>query len=190
MGTSTSQRSPKTSNWNAANAAFTDRRIPLTRAVQEVWRAATNQPEGNLARDLASTLVADCLRIAAHTPARDEAIREATLAVALSGEASLAADIARRALARSYRMQDRVAEFTSSLFAEAADYLVSRDLPGFVGPNARATSAKDAISLKKEMREIVSREVEHVPRPRSAQDLASDWDTYVSAVVARLRGDR
>lgn len=187
MGTSINQRSPATPNWRAATTAYTNDAVSIERAVQEIWRAATNQPTGDLSRDLAAPIVAECLKIAITAASREEAAISASRTVAASGQASLAADIAQRAVIQSFRSQrDRSAAFTTALFAEAGNYLVSRDLPGYVGAGGRARTVSDSIAFKGRIREQIASRVSAVPRP---PQLTGDlWPGYVKEVVRHLKG--
>lgn len=189
MGTSISHGSPSTSNWRAATAAYVSPSIPIRRAVREVWRAATHQPLGDLASDLSAPIISQCLRIAVQASSPQEASREASMAIALSGQASLAADLAHRAALQSSRSaQDREAVFTSSLFCAAADYLVSRDIPGYIGIGKRLKNVTDSIAFKQEVRQQVREIVSTVPRPKGLDRDPSRWKDYVATVVSSLVG--
>jgi hypothetical protein len=189
MGTSINQRSPVTPNWNAVTAAYNSSTISIPRIVQELWRAATHQPTGNLAADLGAPIIAQCLAIALSTPSRQEALQRASREVALSGQASLAADIAQRAVAQSFRPgEDRAGAFVQSLFAEAGNYLVSRDLPGYVGVSERLHTVSDAIGFKNEIRQQIIDTVRTVPTPASLATQPSAWEEHVANVVTRLMG--
>lgn len=191
MGTSVNQRSPSTPNWDAALTAYETDVIPLDRVVQEIWRAATNQSEGNLGVDLGAPIVAECLRIVQSAVSREQAVQEARRTIALSGQASLAADIAQRAVTQTFaKPQDRTATFTESLFAEAGNYLVSRDLPGFVGPEGRARSISQAIRFKSAIQERIVAVVSETPHPKGLSSSPDLWRTFVNDVVTRLTGRR
>jgi hypothetical protein len=58
MGTSVNQSSPHTLNWKAAQAGYRDPSIPINRVTTEIWRAASNQPAGNLEQLLAHPIIA------------------------------------------------------------------------------------------------------------------------------------
>jgi hypothetical protein len=187
MGTSTSQGSPQTSSWRAAQAAYTNASVPVERAVQEIWRAAVNQPVGNIAESLASPVVARCLQIAFGANSREAALAEATSHIALSGEASLGAEIAKRAVAKSFQEGvDRVRAYTASLFSEASNYLISRDLPAFVGTTGRIHTASESLAFKSAAQQHVQNRVAQIPRP-GRENLAHDWSSYIAAVVDHLR---
>lgn len=187
MGTSVSHRSPTTSNWNAVAASYTSGQIPVDRVVKEIWRAATNQPAGDLANDLSKPIISQCLKIALIADNPKQAFRDSSRQIALSGEASLAADLAQRAVVKSSRTRiDRTEAFVQSLFSEAADYLVSRDIPGFVGIGDRLKTVRDAIVFKEKVRNRVAEVVSIIPRPRRLQDDPGNWKKYVETVVSAL----
>jgi hypothetical protein len=187
MGTSVSQRSPSTRPWRAVQAAYTSSEVPVERVVQEIWRAATSQPEESLPADLSAAIVAECLKITMTASSRAEAVQEAARAVAFSEESSLAADIAQRAVARSFSVPgSRPAAFTRAIFAEAGDYLVSRDLPGLVGASERMKTLDDAIAFKDRIREEIVEVVEVVELPDGI-DAPAKWSEYVEQVVDRLQ---
>jgi len=187
MGTSINQRSPATPNWHAVATAYNSSEISIPRVVQELWRAATNQPTGNLASDLGAPIIAQCLAITLDAPSREEALYSASRMVALSGQASLAADIAQRAVAQSFRPgEDRANAFTQYLFAEAGGYLVSRDLPGYVGVSERLHTVSDAIAFKNGIRQQIIDTVRTVPTPPDIANQPSTWREHVAHVVTRL----
>jgi hypothetical protein len=189
MGTSVNQRSPSTPNWDAALLAYETDVIPIERAVQEIWRAATNQPEGNLGVDLGTPIIAECLRIAEKAASREQAVQEARRAIAFSGQTSLAADIAQRAVTQTFaKPQDRTSAFAESLFAEAGNYLVSRDLPGHIGPEGRAKTISQAIGLKNAVQERIATVVSETPRSTDLSSSSALWRTFVDDVVTRLTG--
>jgi hypothetical protein len=189
MGTSISHRSPLTSNWKAASAAYIYPDIKISRAVEEIWRAASNQPVGNLGVDLSTPIVAQCLQIAIQAPNPEEASRKTSMVIALSGEASLAADLAARVAVRTAReTRNRVAAFAYTLFSEAADYLVSRDLPGYVGVGERLKNVSDSIEFKSNIRRQVEKIVCEIPIPKGIEKESRIWKSYVDDVVFSLKG--
>lgn len=187
MGTSVSQRSPKTTNWGVVDVGYSTEQMPIERLATELWRAATNQGPTDLAVGLASSVVSECLYVALQASSREEAAISTGRAVALSGQASLAADIAQRAAVRSVGMEgDRAMNFARALFSEAGNYLVSRDLPGFIGPAGRAKTVSEAIRLKGEIRAQIDSVVAQGPLPPRGE--GAMWREYVNQVVSRLAG--
>lgn len=186
MGTSKNQSSPRTPNWKAAQLAYADPAVTIDRAVQEIWRAATNQPSGDLTQLLREPAIAECVAISTEAPNRESAVDAVSRHIASLGKASLGLVMAQRAIAQSYGQPDPVAAFTSSLFAEAGNYLVSRDLPGFVGTEGRAKTTSEAIALKAQLRERVAERASEIRPPRRAA-LVDGWSDYVTQVVEHLR---
>jgi hypothetical protein len=97
MGTSVSQSSPRTNNWRAAHATYRNQKFPIERVLQEVWRAATNQPEGDLAAQLAQPVIERVREIAVSGTSAVEIATAVNRELAQSRQPSLAAEIARRA---------------------------------------------------------------------------------------------
>lgn len=184
MGTSVNQRSAGTTNWAVAQAGYRSA-IPVERVVQEIWRAATNQPSGDLARLLGEPIVAQVGRIAAEggTPAHVASL--VSREIARSKQASLAAEIAQRAAVQCVTSDNRVQAFGERLFAEACNYLLSRDLPGYVGGKYRNRTVEDALLFKSSVLKTTTDTVNATGSP----DLSSSasWRGYVERVVSRLK---
>lgn len=184
MGTSVNQSSPRTVNWSAAQAGYRSE-IPIGRVVQEIWRAATNQPEGDLTKLLAQPIVARLGQIAARGQNAVQIATATRNAVAHSKQASLATDIAQRAATQCAASKDRAQAFTERLFAEACNYLLSRDLPGYVGGSNRNQTVADSLEFKTSVLDATVNTVRRVP----AADLGSNegWRSYVQTVTERLK---
>lgn len=189
MGTSVNQASPATANWSAVWQAYLLDAIPVSRAAQELWRAATNQRDTNLATDLSAPVIAQCLSVVLKAATASDAIQTASRLVALSGATSLAADIALRSIPRAFASKDRVAGFTETLFSEASNYFVSRDLPGYVGRSTRTENVSASSRFKTELCREAERKVRAVRRPAGLDTAADSWRTYVTTVVKQLRGE-
>jgi hypothetical protein len=188
VGTSVSQSSPSTPIWQAAQTTYYSPEIPIERTVKELWRAADSEADENLARDLQAPIVAECLRITLASSTRTEAVRNVARMVASSDESSLAAEIARRAAARSFSGAGSSAgAFAKAVFADAGDYLASRDLPGFVGINEKLLKVSDLMSLKKDIRDHIAEMVEDVELPEEA-NIVEGWSEYAGRVINTLKG--
>ena len=186
MGTSVNQRSPSTLNWHLVETGYTREEIPTERLTQEIWRAAQNQPEGNLCSDLADPIIAQCVGIVSQANSRTEAIQEIRLAVIQSGQTSLAVEIAQRATTLAFQSAgDRTSSFVESLFAEAGNYLVSRDIPGFVGLG-RLSNVSDALELKNNIRSNIIRRITEVPTPAGIISDTGVWRDYVNRIVTYI----
>jgi len=159
----------------------------VEQVVEEMWRAADSQPDESLPSDLSAAIVAECLRIAMTAPSKAEAVQQATEAVAFSDGASLAADLAQMAVAKNFSAPgSRPVAFTKAIFAEAGDYLVSRDLPGLVGASERIANVDEAIHFKDSIRERIAKVVEDVELPEDIE-VPAKWSEYVERVVGRLQ---
>ncbi len=189
MGTSISHASPRTANWRAVGAIYASEAIPVDRATQELWRAATNQPVGDLGVDLGHPIVAACAQIVRDVPSRADAVARVRQTLALSGVASLATDIAQRAAVSCFATPgDRVGAFVQSLVGEATNYLVSRDLPGYIGTSSRLGTVPDAMSFKAQILDHARQTVQSVPRPPGVEASPPSWMSYITTVIGRLEG--
>ncbi|MDD5368036.1 MAG: hypothetical protein PHQ40_03030 [Anaerolineaceae bacterium] len=188
MGTSVSQRSPSTLNWHIVETGYTKEEIPIDRLTQEIWRAASNQPEGNLFSDLSAPLIARCVHIVESSTNRIEAIQLIRLATVQSGSTSLAVEIAQRAVIPAFQSGvDRTGTFVRSLFTEAGNYLVSRDMPGFIG-KGRVNNVSDAIVFKNDIRRNIAQKVSEVSTPAGNISNATVWKDYVDRIVLHISG--
>lgn len=190
MGTSTSQGSPNTPNWNAAFLAYKYDSVPIWRAVEEIWLAASKQSEGNLATDLQDPIFSKCLKITLDSKSREEALSKASMEIALSSSSTLATDIALRAIVKSFsRKEERISAFTTLLFKEASDYLVSRDLPAFIGKGGRAETIIQAIEFKTSLLNHVTDLVANIQHPHNLFN-ERNWKIYINDVVKTLSGQK
>lgn len=191
MGTSVNQRSPSTPNWQVATTTYMHSDIPINRVINEIWRAASKQPEGDLLEQLSASLVAECMQIVEASNTREEAVYSARRHVAASGQTSLVLDIAIRAVANSFLHEaDKSLAFSQSLFSETGNYLVSRDLPGFVGKIGRVANISEAIEFKESIKNEISETIKLIPLPRGVSQQPTKWDIYVREVVEYLSGGR
>jgi hypothetical protein len=159
------------------------------RVLQDIWRAAGNQPDGDLATLLAQPIIGDLAGIASSSSSPQEASREALRAVARSRQASLAADIARRAVAQAASSTgapdtEAAGRYVERVFAEATNYLMSRDLPGYVRTDTRLQTVADSLAFKENLMTETARAVQRVGLPQSFGP--SEWSAFVRAVVAEL----
>ena len=171
--------------WRAVQAGYRDPTVGVPRVVRELWRAAQSEVDANWRTLLSAPVIATCLRIAvtADSPARAASL--ASHEIAQSRQSSLAAEIARRAVVQSFGSADRANRFAEAVFSEASNYLVSRDLSGFVGRNARNRTVGDAIAFKQQIRRHVADVVRGSDLPRAAAG-ADQWAQFVGAAVDRL----
>jgi hypothetical protein len=181
VGTSVNQRSPDTLNWRAAHAAYEDPSVPPDRVLQEIWRAASNQPEGDLAAMLGEPIVARLRDIAAQGRTPLEVATAVSREIAQSKQASLAADIARRAAVQAAGTPDPARTYSERVFAEASNYLLSRDLPGYVGEVGRNPTVADSYQFKQSVLNAAVEAVRQVGTP--LVPTAEAWRNHAAAVI-------
>lgn len=185
MGTSISQGSPATPNWRAVAAGYRSGNIRPERVVRELWRAAQSDAEFDWAELLATPIIFTCLHVAVESEGAAQAASRAAREIVLSRQISLATDVARRAVVQSFNAEDRAQGFAEALFAEASSYLVSRDLPAFVGRGGRCRTVGDSVGFKETMRERVTDVVRGLgPPPRDGAQEA--WQRYVALALEEL----
>ncbi len=181
MGTSVNQRSPETPNWRIVQRAYEDPKIPLERVLQEIWRASTNQPEGDLVGQLTRPIIAQIGEIGASKASPAEVARAVSELVSREKASCLGADIARRAAIQCAGKEDASSAFVVRVIAEATNYLVSRDIPGHISPGKRLATVSDA-------REFSARLInEAVAQASSVSASKSDLGATVKTIVDRIR---
>lgn len=183
MGTSVNQRSPARPNWTLPQALIgrTDK-VPTDQAT-EIWRAASLDPDTDIARRLSSSEIANACALAgtANTPA--EALRQYDAVLNESRVAGLVFDLARRALARTVAERGGSDGFAKELFAETVSYYASRDLPSYVGKRGRISKTSEIIALKAQLQDHARQTVSGRKVGRITE---GNWAEFVHDVVRRL----
>jgi hypothetical protein len=185
MGTSVNQRSPDTYNWRIVQRAYENPDVPIDLALRDIWRAADNQPEGNLFAQLADPVIGALAAVAATATSPMEASSEVGRLIVDQNAASLAADIARRAVMQSAGRENAQALVVERLFAEATNYLVSRDIPGHIRPGGRLETVADARAFKQDAMSTTADAVRRAAPPPSFEGDA--WSRFVSTVVRSIQ---
>jgi hypothetical protein len=176
-------------NWRAAITTYTSEKATVGRTVEEVWKAVKYQQDSSFVQDLGSPIIVKCLQIALSEISPEQVSTEVGRAVALSGKSSIAADIAKRAAVFSSRNpRDRINYFVQYLFSKACDYLVSRDLSGYVGSTTHIRNISASIEYKNNVEHEVKRIVNEYPIPNGLEENVKIWNTYVNAVTLSLAG--
>ena len=184
MGTSVNQRSLDTLNWRMVQRTYEDPNVPISRVLQEIWRAAVNQESGDIAAQLAQPSIGQFAVIAERASSPAEAMREAGRFITEAKVGSLAAEIAKRAAVQSAGKPNARHQFMQRLFAEATNYLVARDLPGHIGAAGRIDSASNASEFRRQLSVLTAQTIESAPRPTSLDD--SVWSEYVNSMVTTI----
>ena len=193
MGTSASQSSPRSGpfaiNWAAVATGYVNAAVGIDRLIQEVWRAAQSEESTDWRALLKSPGVTFCLDAAATARTPEQALSGAGREISRARQSSIASDVAKRALVQGFLITDDARRgFPEALFAEVTNYLVSRDLAGYVGERFRNRRVSEAMEFKDSIRAQVRREVsmliEEVGLPQRGDK--EGWERFVDATVTRL----
>jgi hypothetical protein len=187
MGTSRNDPSPNIPAWRPAKAALGRRDLSPERQARLLWQAANAERGPDLAESFAAPVFATACQIAARGASVREALQGFDAAAAQGRAAGPVVDMGRRALARVTAQGGGAAGFARELFAEAAGYYASRDLPSYVGAAQRVQTAAEAIALKGEIRRAT---VDVVNRAGAPPTDSAAWRGYVGHVVGELSGAR
>lgn len=185
MGTSVNQPSPATQHWKVVQEMYDDPSVPPERLLREIWRAATNQPEGNLAAQLADPSILAIGNFATSATSPAEASYLAGTYIAENEVSSLATDIAKRAVMQSVGKPNPTVSFVERLFAEATNYLVSRDLPGHITPGSRLQNVSEARTFRRTMTESTASAVS--PLVSAQVPSSTDWPLFVEGLVNSIQ---
>lgn len=185
MGTSVSQMSPRTRGWNIVQTIYKTQTIPIERAVKEIWRAAETE-NNNLAGQLAAPLVEQIGLIASGGGSPVEVAAKIDSFIAESGHSNFGCELARLAAIKAAQVpsERRNSEFRERLFTEASNYLISRDISGFVGDNFRNKNISDLVEFKEQAKASTI----NAARRTIESSSVTTWSDYVKSVVEILRG--
>jgi hypothetical protein len=186
MGTSISQASPDTLNWRAVQATYRTP-LPIDRVAREIWRAAMNDAEADWGRELVTPAVEICFALSGRELDSASAVETAGRAIARDLSASFSGELAKLALANAMAAPGGRDRFVRGMFEQVTEYLVSRDLAGFIGSRYRNATVGEANAFLDEVRGNVGERVQAIAadlRP----DVAESWPGTVRAVVAGLSG--
>jgi hypothetical protein len=98
------------------------------------------------------------------------------------GSPTLALEIAKRAAVQSVGASDRTSAFVQNLFAEASNYIVSRDLPGNVGLGNRTVDVSQAVALKSDLVQRTKDAVSAIATARAS----ARWSEVAGQIVKKL----
>lgn len=184
MGTSVNQHSPDIPSWRLARALLGNSDASPADQIAEVWRAAVADRSRALEAELGDPLLAHCARIAHEARTAQDALNDFDMVVVNSRTRNFAVELGRRALGRAAVAGTGAEGFGAELFAEATNYYVARDLPGFVGSKHRLQTARDALTLKGELQQLART----AARTTRIETDPTRWRAYVQDVVRRLTG--
>ena len=183
MGTSVNQRSPNTGGWRSVATCYTNENVSLERTASEIWRAAATQ-DNEISNQLGSEVVTKCAAAATRGFSEAEALAEVERLSALK-QNNLIGEFAKRALLIKAAGGHRDESFTAVLFRQITNYLVSRDISGYVGPNSRCRTAADARAFKLQLADVVARKISEIERRGDFQSLS--WPEVCQSVYRQVR---
>jgi len=183
MGTSTCHRSPSTSlPWRFANVGYQNPGVTNDQLVRDIFIAvkATNGEEYVNSYSLPS--IYSFVKMANTIKDPKDIEINADNEIVKNKDASIYVDIAKRALVKTITKKEKGENYISNLFAETAEYLVSRDVSGYLG-SEKIKKVKDIIKLKQQVRNIVIKESKKVKtKIKSERDLR----THVHKIINNL----
>lgn len=183
MGTSVNQRSPNTGGWRSVSACYTNENVSVDRTALEVWRAAGTQDE-TIAEQLGSEVVAHCAAAASRPMSQDKAVAEVER-LTNSKQNHLIGEFAKQALLIKAAGGHPEESFGSVLFRQITNYLVARDISGYVGSEYRCKTVQDVRGLKSNIADVVARKVQAVER---REQLGSrSWDEVYPVLLRHIR---
>jgi hypothetical protein len=183
MGTSVSHRSPPTIGWKSVSACYSSADAPLDRTATEIWRAAFKQDE-NLRTQLASQVVADCIQAASESLPPEE-VKRRVKEISATKQNSVIGEFARRAFLLKASGAYENETPTTVLFRQLTDYYISRDIPGYVGPDYRCKTVADLRELKKNVGDVVAQKVNTIQRQLRLS--GKPWAEVFPAILQSLQ---
>lgn len=183
MGTSVNQRSPNTGGWRSVATCYSNENVSLDRTALEIWRAAATQ-DSEISNQLESEVVAKCAAAATQGFSQAQAFEEVERLSGLK-QNNLIGEFAKQALLIKTAGGHSDESFTSVLFRQITNYLVSRDISGYVGPNSRCRTAEDARALKSKLADVVARKVSEIERRGDFQ--SRSWSEVCQSVYRQVR---
>lgn len=184
MGTSVNQASPPTTGWTAVAAGYVHKQIPPERVATEIWRAAQSEP--GFVDALASPVLFECYTSVRAAASVADAIDGLNGAVLRSGNNSVVVEFAKRAAPLAFGTTDPAhLSWRTNLFSQLTDYFVSRDAPGYVGPNGRFESVTELAAFKKTLKQYVATTIRSLTAdPKTPKQ----WADFVQTALKKVAG--
>jgi hypothetical protein len=132
---------------------------------------------------LSAPIVFECQQMVRDSASALDALARVSGLLAKSKQNTIVSELAKRAATFAFPNDEPVGRWRENLFTQVTDYLVSRDLPGYVGPAFRNRTVADVVTFKTELLARVRTLVRSVtPDPQSP----TSWSLYVRDVTRRL----
>jgi hypothetical protein len=184
VGTSRNDASPSTPSWKAVLAVLGKTDVSIELQVREVWRAAAQDRDGALARDLSHPVISGAWELSRQGLPVERALQGYEDNALHVSDVGLAVEFGRRALARCASQAPGATSFPAELFGEVSAYYVARDLPSVVAAKGRVPAVSDAIRLKSSIREFVKSQIATLGEPTRG---TRGWKTFVAKATDVLQ---
>jgi hypothetical protein len=158
--------------------------ISPERVATEIWRAA--QSEVGFVDALASPMLFDCYKAVQGATTIVEAMDVLNDAILGRGNSSVVVEFAKRAAPLAFGTSDPAhLSWRTNLFSQLTDYFVSRDAPGYVGPNGRFANVTELAAFKKTLRQHVATVVRGLTTdPKTPRQ----WADFVHTALKKVAG--
>jgi len=190
MGTSISQSSPrKSSNWKRVLVCYEDNKLPDSRVVNEIWRAAETTEKGQLpiSVEMKSANIYACYQAVSEASTFQEAIQSFNRTLAENKSNSILAEFARRVIPASFQSDNPPSHWTTNFFKEVTAYIVSRDASGYVGDSYRNKSVQELIAFK----QVIAQRIDQtVGSGANEARSVNEWERLVDQTIAKLKNAR
>jgi hypothetical protein len=165
-------------------AGYVHKEISPERVATEVWRAAQSEP--GFVDALASPVLFDCYKAVRTATTMNDAMDALNGAILKSGNSSVVVEFAKRAAPLAFGTSAPVhLSWRTNLFSQLTDYFVSRDAPGYVGPNGRFANVGELAAFKKTLRQHVATAVRGVATDPTTP---KQWAEFVRATLKKVAG--
>lgn len=183
MGTSISQSSPRNTNWSPVHAGYRSKDIPEERIVREIWRAFDNEVVP-ISTTLKEEVFYDCYNTIKGADNAEQAVQSFDSVLMEKKHNSMVAEFSKRALALSFFSGDPVANWKTALFVQVTDYVISRDISGFVGDKYRNKTIGDVIRFK----DSIALSIDSIVRTDQLEiNSKRDWNSFVERTIKKLK---
>jgi hypothetical protein len=184
MGTSVSHPSPTTLGWQAVAACYRNDSVPAERAVNEIWRAAQHE-SSPIVNDLFSNAVFLCQEAVRVSKNASAALKKATADIFKQQGNSIIAEIARRSIPIAFHAPDKLSGWQATFFAQVTDYLMSRDISGYIGKDYRNKTVSELALFKT----TIKKEVKQTVLAMKAKPIShKEWMAYSKLILKKLSG--
>ena len=186
MGTSVSQFSPrKSKKWNPVHVCYTNDNIPEDRVLTEVWRAADNPSEQvQWSDEMKSDIIYSCYETVKSSSNIQEAMSKFRDNILSSKSNSIVAEFAKRSIPFAFQGSNPANDWVNKFFSEVTNYVVSRDISGFVGEKYRNKTIKDLDGFKKRLSGNLNQILQSQQKDIRSQ---KDWGAFIDNTVAKIK---